>query len=84
MINNDIPVVFSYSVLSDEAELQLYRLNNHVYIDDEVPKVESHYMVATGVIEYSDDVKELIGSKCMLRIAAYGKEYYMDFDEYSK
>ena len=40
-------------------------------------------MVATGIIEYSDKASKLIGHKCMIRIATYGKEYYMDFKDYN-
>ena len=92
MIKNDIPVVFSCSVRESKA-LQLYCFKEHVYtIDDyvkddgnyeEAPKVDSHYMVATGIVEYSDDVKHLVGGNKMIRIATYGKEYYVDFDDYA-
>lgn len=40
-------------------------------------------MVATGIIEYSDDAKLLVGREKMIRIATYGKEYYVDFDDYA-
>ncbi len=46
------------------------------------PQVESHYMNITGMIEFSDSVSELIGKKTMLKIATYGKTYYIDYDEY--
>ena len=40
-------------------------------------------MVATGIIEYSDDAKLLVGREKMIHIATYGKEYYVDFDDYA-
>ena len=80
MINEDIPVVFSYN---DNNKLQLYKFTNKKYVTNGGEEVYHHYMVATGIIEYSDEVAKLIGRKCMVRIATYGKEYYMDFDEYT-
>lgn len=80
MINEDIPVVFSYN--SDD-KLQLYKFSNMKYVTDGGETVSHHYMVATAAVEYSDDVAELIGRKCMIRVATYGKEYYMDFNEYT-
>lgn len=40
-------------------------------------------MVATGFVEYSDDVKHLVRGNKMIRIATYRKEYYVDFDDYA-
>lgn len=83
MINNDIPAVFSYSV-TFANELQLYRFVDHQFTINDGTSVSGHYMVATGVIEYSDDVKNIIGRKRILRVATYGKEYYVDYDEYAE
>lgn len=80
MIKNDIPVVFSCNI-SDF--LQLYRFKEHGYTTDGGETPNSHYMVATGIIEYSDDVETFVGRKKMVRIATYGKEYYMDFEDYA-
>jgi hypothetical protein len=80
MINNDIPAILSYC---NNNELQLYKFIDHQYDINNSTTIGGHYMPATGVIEYSDDAAELIGRKCMIRIATYGKEYYVDFDEYS-
>ena len=92
MLKNDIPVVFSCSVRESKA-LQLYCFKEHVYTKNDyikddgsyefAPTVDSHYMVATGIVEYSDDVKDLVGREKMIRIATYGKEYYVDFDDYA-
>lgn len=40
------------------------------------------YIVATGVLEFSDDVEDIIGRKIMIKTATYGKKYYVDFEEY--
>ena len=92
MINNDIPVIFSCSVRESNA-MQLYCMKNHIYTKNDyikadgnyeiAPTVDAHYMVATGIIEYSDDAKLLVGREKMIRIATYGKEYYVDFDDYA-
>ena len=96
MLNDDIPVVYSCCV-SDDNELQLYCFHNDYdmvynaieYKDQngknkKVDPVKNHYMVATGVIEYSADVEKIIGRKTMIKTATYGKMYYVDFDEYSE
>ncbi len=91
MLNNDIPVIYSCCVSEDNA-LQLYCFHNNyskVFNNMEYPgktasKIDNHYMVATGVIEYSADVEKIIGRKTMIKTATYGKMYYVDFDEYSK
>ena len=43
-----------------------------------------HYMTVTGVIEYSEDVKGLVGHKTMLRISTLGLERYVDYDWYAE
>ena len=96
MLNNDIPVIYSCCV-SDDNELQLYCFHNDYDIvyntieykdqdvnNKEVYPVKNHYMVATGVIEFSPDVEKIIGRKTMIKTATYGKMYYVDFDEYSE
>jgi hypothetical protein len=92
MIKDDIPVIFSCSVRESKS-LQLYCFKEHIYTKNDyikddgsyelAPTVNSHYMVATGIVEYSDDVKQLIGRDTMIRLATYGKEYYVDFDDYA-
>ena len=44
--------------------------------------IGSHYMNITGVLEFSDDVCDLVGFKTMLEVATYGKKYYINYDEY--
>lgn len=75
--------LLSYNVTWDN-ELQLYRLKEHQYTIDGGQTVSGHYMVITGVAKFSDDVERLVGRGCMLRIATYGKEYYVDYDEYAE
>ena len=50
----------------------------------EINSTNGHYLTITGIIEYSDDVKDLVGHKTMLRIATWGMEYYVDYDWYAE
>lgn len=43
-----------------------------------------HYMTITDVIEYSDDVKDLVGHRTMLRISTWGLERYVDYVWYTE
>ncbi|MDE6530949.1 MAG: hypothetical protein K2K96_09285, partial [Lachnospiraceae bacterium] len=86
----DIPVIFSYidiwHILQPEnaEKITIYKLEDMVYVYDEKDSVSGHYMTITGVIEYSDDVKDLVDHNTMLRISTWGKEYYIDYDWYAE
>lgn len=95
MIQEDIPVIFLYNdktlmesifnINSSEADpIFLYHLKNMQYINDPNDNAYSHYMTITGIIEYSDDVEDLIGHKVMLRISTWGLEGYVDYDFYAE
>lgn len=94
MILNDTPVIISYSnditigklidtILNKDdyaRELSLYTFNNNSFVG--TIQIGSHYMNITGVLEFSDDVCDLVGVKTMLEVATYGKKYYINYDEY--
>ena len=52
------------------------------YISNDNMFIISHYMLATEVIEYSDEVRKLIRHKTMLKTASWGRPIYIDWDEY--
>ena len=90
MLRADIPVIMSVNVIESNA-LTLYRKSGRQYSNiDHYEKgnakstkpLTSHFMVATGIIEYSEDVLSRVGKRKMIKIATYGKEYYIDYDEY--
>ena len=94
MIQEDIPVIFLYndktlmeSIFnvnsSEEDPVFLYQFINMQYINNPDDNPSSHYMTITGIIEYSDGVKDLIGYKTMLKISSWGIEYYVDYDWYA-
>ena len=62
--------------------LNLYSLEKNKFIVSTT--IASHYMNITGVLEFSDDVADLIGFKTMLEVATYGKKYYINYDEYKR
>lgn len=82
MLNNEIPVIFSCNATFKKNKLPLYRLNeDKEYVEDQ--KVGSHFMDATAIIDFSSDVAELVGHSRMIKTATYGKEYYVDFNEFA-
>lgn len=81
MLNNDLPVLFSYD---NDKKLTLFKFENNEFSYTYKRTVESHYMVATEVIEYSKDVKKIMGYNTLLKVATYGKTFYVDYDLYSK
>lgn len=68
--------------LDDNVELRfsIDTFNNISFVD--TIQIGSHYMNITGVLEFSDDVCDLVGFKTMLEVATYGKKYYINYDEY--
>ena len=99
MLNNDIPVIFSYdnTIFNRGEKLKLYKPQfeslpsyngsspkyNLIDYNEQGEPVSSHYMVITGIVEYSDDVKKSLsrsdGEKyeTMLQISSWGRKYYV-------
>ena len=97
MIKNNIPVIMSFDNTEHKAyniflkdnldiELSLYTTENFIDFKEE-QCVKSHYMVITGIVEYSDDV---IGLRSdgrtfdnMLQVSSWGRKYYISSDDYT-
>ena len=79
MLSNDIPVVFAY--YNNDEKLDLYETTN--LTDFTAAKtVESHYMVITGIVEFSDDVVDITKHKTLFEVSSWGKKYYIDAEKY--
>lgn len=79
MLLNDIPVVFSY--YNNDEKLDLYVTTN--LMDFTAAKTaESHYMVITGIVEFSDDVVDITKHKTLFEVSSWGKKYYIDAEKY--
>ncbi|MCD7840619.1 MAG: hypothetical protein LUG46_08355 [Erysipelotrichaceae bacterium] len=87
MLENDIPAVISNYSMNKQLPLYLFQDCNYVnnkYGSNTKPwTVKSHYMVGTCLIQYSDDVSRMLGHKTMLGISTYGREFYIDYEQYS-
>ncbi len=68
--------------LFSAEKITIYELEDMVY--NVYEPTNGHYMTITGVIEYSNDVKDLVGHKTMLRISTWGLERYVDYDWYAE
>ena len=82
MINNNIPTIISYEngFIPNTPSLNLYTKNDLIYTPEN--DTMSHYMVITGIIEYSADASKLSKHSIMIRVSSWGKEYYIDLEEY--
>ena len=79
-ISQKKPVVFSYNN-ADGLKLYKYDESSMSFVQEE-NSVYSHYMICTGIIEFSDDVIRETEYHNMLHISSAGREYYIDFDFY--
>ncbi len=78
-IQSDQPIVFSY----DESKpLSMFVLNKQTMTYEEVSSIKSHYMICTGLVNYSDDVVQIADYSTMLHVSSCGKEYYIKFDDF--
>ena len=83
MFEDDIPVMFSYFTFDGENNSKsLYRQfeMEDGKIKEDSP-VASHYMTATGIVEYSEDVKEILGFQRAIKVATWGQQFYMNYDD---
>lgn len=65
----------------DANKLNLYEAVDSITFD---PKetAKSHYMVITGIVEFSDDVYGITKHKIMYEISSWGEKYYIDAEKY--
>ena len=97
MLENNIPVVFSYYNNDKKTEkemkeenttekrgrkIKLYDSVNTAKINgDNTEKTNSHYMTVIGVCRYIDDNSDY---KYVMKIVSWGDIYYIRYDEYSE
>ena len=79
-IQNDKPIIFSYN--NSDSKLLLFCQDDTNKSFAYKESVESHYMICTGIIEYSEDVSQFTRFSTMMHISSWGMEYYIDFDSY--
>lgn len=83
MLDNNIPVIISYDDTEIYEELPLYEKNINSYETQD--STQSHFMVVTELIEYSDDVLNINGNhKTIIKVSTWGKVKYIDLEEYCK
>ena len=82
MLNDNIPVIISYNVLSEGNEIQLYTFDNELGFQKNGPNINSHFLDATSILEFSLDSAKLVGHETMIKVGTYGKEFYIDFKQY--
>ncbi len=80
MISEGISAPMLYS--NPFVKLKLCEFNDMIY-NYSGPSIDGHFMNATGVIEYSEDVADFVDHTCMIKLATFGREYYIDYDEYT-
>ena len=83
MLENDIPVMFSYFTFDGNNNSKLLYRQFDIENGEikEGRSVASHYMTATGIVEYSEDVKEILGFERAIKVATWGQQFYMNYDD---
>ena len=75
MLKNDIPVIISVGrTLNGDYIYPYTKFSNEYYTYD--VEIETHFMVVTGYI------KDKIMNYEWLKVSSWGKEFYIDYDEY--
>lgn len=80
-IENNQPVIFSYN--NEDVGLEILEDGAGEERFDLYHKIKGHYMTITGVMQYSEDVVEVLHHENMLIISSWGMQFYVDYDEYS-
>ena len=90
MLNEDIPVIFSYNTFSENNKLPLYifdESNNIYHCDNNSQFVKSHYMVITGLLESTGigftmrKTGSIHDSNYLLQVSSWGRKYYIELDD---
>lgn len=84
MLNEDIPVVFSYhSIMGQDIRFYTSLQNAEKNIETGDDKAtDSHYMTIVGLYKYAGD--QPLQYKYILEVISWGKVYYIDYDMYAK
>lgn len=86
MLNNDLPVVFSYYSPDKDKPLRLYSTLEHAKLADKDADQNSrtpisHYMTVIGLYKYMDE--DSTDYEYILKIVSWGKIFYVRYDDYS-
>lgn len=85
MLQDNLPVVFSYYTFDKNRKVGLYSsLERAINRDAQDPRrtdINSHYMTIIGLYRYS--VHYLSEAKYILKVVSWGNIYYIRYDEYS-
>lgn len=83
MLNDDIPVVFSYySFKGDKINLYGSIQAAGERNEENVDRVNSHYMTIIGLYGYPAGKSG--NYRYILKVVSWGKIYYIDYDEYAE
>lgn len=83
MLNDDMPVVFSYySFKGDKINLYTSIQAAEERNKENVYRVNSHYMTIIGLYGYPDGQSG--NNRYILKVVSWGKVYYIDYDEYAE
>lgn len=86
MLNNNLPVVFSYYTADKDEAINLYKELEGAKIeninDSDHETVTGHYMTIIGLYKYLDE--KSTDYKHILKVTSWGKIFYIRYDEYCK
>lgn len=75
-----IPVIFAYD--NYKKAFLIYGSINDIYNGDDDMSIYSHYMIITGVIKLSDELKNILGFGELIQFASAGKKYMAIYDDF--
>lgn len=85
MLNDDIPVVFSYHSMAEDKIVMYNNIQDAKELKDDSNidgLATSHYMTITGLYKYPGE--QPWSYKYILEAVSWGKVYYIDYDSYAK
>lgn len=83
MLNEDMPVVFSYHTFEEGDGIIMYdSLENAKGGNGNIEKQDSHYMTIIGL--YRCPGEQPWNYKYILEVVSWGRVYYIDYDMYAK
>lgn len=81
-LEKDVPVILQIGQGNKSLKLNFYKHDEATGDYNIDNNVNDHYVTVTGVVEYENP--ETGEKSTMIRISSWGKEYYIDYDEYLK
>lgn len=85
MLNENIPVVFSYHSFAGDSIIlydSIQEAKDNISKKDNPASAASHYMTIIGLYKYPDGLPR--NDKYILQVVSWGRVYYINYDRYAE